>query len=110
MQGIAVEKSLSTIRKMFLKLVEPDFLGDSMWEFRHGRAVVVAKIIDTEWLRSYQARQIDIRPQDSIEADVQVITKYDYDNELISVNHNIVKVYKTVPHCGPQQKKLFDEK
>lgn len=108
-EELLTETKLESTNKMLLKIKKPDFLGESMWEFRHGRETIFAKILDEDWLKKFQTRQIDIRPQDSIEADVQIITKYDYDNELIGVNRNILKVHKTVPHCGSQQQKLFEK-
>lgn len=90
---------------MILKVKKPDYLGDSMWEFKHENKIIPAKILDLDWLRAFQNREVDVRPGDSIKADVKVITKYDYDFDVLSMKYSIQKVIEVIPL--PTQNALF---
>ena len=83
--------------KMILKVKRPDYLGESKWEFRHGRTPINAKITDKNWLLAFQNRELDIRPGDSIECNVEVITRYDFNNEVLGVHHSISSVDSIIP-------------
>lgn len=93
--------------KMILKVKKPDYLGDSKWEFKHGNKTISAKISDMNWLRSFQDREIDVRPQDSLVCNVLTINKYDFEFELISVSHEIKEVIKINPRPSDNQTSLI---
>lgn len=82
---------------MILKVKKPDYLGSSMWEFRFNGKIVPAKIIDESWLIKFQQRKVDIRPGDSIKANVNTIVKYGHDNNVISHNYEIIEVLDVLP-------------
>ena len=52
---------------------------------------ISARIEDTNWLRSFQAREIDVRPGDALRCLATVEHSYGFDNELISENVTITK-------------------
>jgi hypothetical protein len=83
--------------EMNLKVKRPDYLGDAMWDLRHEGHPIEAKIMDLEWLRAFQQRQIEVRPGDAIRAIVQVDVRYDYDNEVVGKRYIIIKVLRVVP-------------
>ena len=83
--------------EMILKIKKPDYLGESMWEFRHGSTVILARGSDGEWLRQFQTREVQIRPGDSIRAVVQIINKYDFEGELLGTSYEISEVSEVVP-------------
>ncbi len=91
-EELLTKKSLSNENDMILKVKKPDYLGDSMWEFRHGRTRIDAPIMDQDWLREFQSRKIDVRPGDSLIARVRVTVNYDYDNNVISTKYSILLV------------------
>lgn len=77
---------------MTLIVKKPDYLGQSKWEFRHGRRPILANVADVEWLVRFQTRKIDVRPGDALRCLVNVEHHYGYDNELISETVVVVKV------------------
>jgi 8-oxo-dGTP pyrophosphatase MutT (NUDIX family) len=74
---------------------KPDYLGVSMWEFRHGEHPLAARIEDLDWLRRFQSRELDVRPGDSLKAGVRTDVRYGYQSEIVSVHHTILVVYGT---------------
>jgi len=102
------ETNLVTENKMILKVKKPDYLGESKWELRHGKTTINAKITDIEWLKKFQNREFDIRPKDSLDCSVKITTNYDIDNELISVDYEVVNVEKVVNFKLATQKSLLD--
>ena len=87
-------KESTKIANMQMNLVvkKPDYLGASMWEFRHGAKTIQAKILDSEWLSSFQNRRVDIRPGDALKCLVTVEYSYGFDNELVRESYAVEKV------------------
>lgn len=104
-EDLLAKETLSSPNTLILKVKKPDYLGESMWDFRLGDRVIPATISDKEWLESFQARKVDIRPGDSIKAIVQISYKYDYDGELLSIRYDISKVIEVIPQ--PEQGRLL---
>ena len=77
---------------MNLIVKKPDYLGESMWDLRHGRKQIMARIDDRVWLDKFQARKIDVRPGDALKCLVTIEHHYGHDNELVSETHEITKV------------------
>lgn len=88
-----------------LQVKKPDYLGESMWEFRHTKNFS-AKILDEEWLKKFQNRKVDIRPGDSIKAKLKVKVKYGFDNKVISETYDIIEVLAVLPKPGIDQTSL----
>ncbi|MDP8228611.1 MAG: hypothetical protein P9M15_04075 [Candidatus Electryoneaceae bacterium] len=99
-------ETLSSSSIMILKVKKPDYLGESQWEFRHGRSKMDVKILDTDWLMDFQSRKFDIRPGDSLRGEVRTELKYGYDQELIGTNHYLDKVIEIIPMNNPSQLSL----
>jgi len=95
---------------MILKVKKPDYLGESKWDFRHGGRSFPAKIIHKVWLESFQNREIDIRPGDSIRTMVEMTDKYDFDGELIGTDYNILQVIEVIQINSPKQMDIFGKK
>jgi len=91
-EGILTKEIINNQSEMVLKIKKPDYLGESMWDFKHGERSIQAKIIDYEWLKKFQNRTFDLRPGDSIKAIVEVQISYGFKNELIATHHYIVQV------------------
>ena len=91
-ESILTKETLINKSAMVLKVKKPDYLGESMWDFKHGERPIQAKINDVEWLNKFQNRTYDLRPGDSIKAIVEIRTSYGFKNELIATHHYIVKV------------------
>lgn len=77
---------------MILKVKKPDYLGQSMWDFKHGAKLIPAKILDGKWLNEFQERKVDIRPGDSLRARVKTTLKYGYDASLVGQSYEILEI------------------
>jgi len=76
---------------------KPDYLGTTQWEFRHGKRFIDGKIADEQWLRDFQDRKVDIRPQDSIRAEVLIAVRYGHDDEVVGESYVIERVIEVLP-------------
>jgi len=77
---------------MILKVKKPDFLGDSMWDFRYEGKRLAAKVQDDGWLKRFHDGEVVLRPGDALRGQVEVETKYGRDKEVIAVHHKVTKV------------------
>lgn len=93
---------------MTLIVKKPDYLGNSKWDFRHGKHPILAKIDDSKWLTSFQSREVDVRPGDALRCQVLIEHGYGYDNELIYERYTVVHVDEVLPSAA-SPKTLFDD-
>lgn len=91
---------------MILKVKKPDYLGNSMWDFKLGSKLIQAKILHSDWLRRFQEREIDIRPGDSIRCNVKTTAKYGYDFELIANSYEVITVLEILRNNTFNQNEL----
>lgn len=96
-ESVLTRESRSSTGEMILKVKKPDYLGTSMWEFRHGDHNWAARIEDVEWLQRFQSRQVDVRPGDSLRAIVRTDVRYGYQNEVVSEHRTLLQVLETLP-------------
>lgn len=106
-EDLITRESIDTTTDMILKVKKPDYLGESKWEFRHENRLINVRVSDVEWLRSFQNRQVDVRPQDSIRAKVRITTKYGYDFNVVAANYEILEVKEVMPADYPVQDGLL---
>lgn len=109
MEDLITGEIYESVTPMILKVKKPDYLGDSMWEFKHGSKTISAKITHTKWLRDFQDRNVDVRPQDSLVCNVKTINKYDFSYELLSVSYEVVEVLRINPRPQNNQMTIDDE-
>ena len=83
---------------MTLIIKRPDYLGTSMWDFRHGRQAISAKIADMLWLNRFHGREIDVRPGDALKCLATLERGYGHDNELVKETVTITKVESVLPN------------
>ena len=83
-----------TIR--ILKIKKPDFLGNSMWELKHGTQTIRAKITDGRWLKRFRDGEISTRPGDAIMGKIKESYKYDKSGNLVSSHHEIYEIIKVI--------------
>lgn len=108
-EELLTKESLSNETKMILKVKKPDYLGSSMWEFKHNNKTIPAKILDDGWLVQFQQRKIDIRPGDSVRARVNVIVRYGHDNSVIGTSYEVIEVIERLPMNDYEQNNLFTD-
>ena len=93
-EQLAIARTIEQpVARMILAVKKPDYLGRSQWEFRLGKRSFTASVLDEEWLRRFQGRQVDVRPGDALECDVQVVYVYGYDNELLRERLAVIQVH-----------------
>ncbi len=82
--------------EMILPVKKPDYLGESMWELRHGKRNISARIEHQDWLRRFQQRQVDVRPGDALRCVVAIETLYGFDNELLAERFTVTEVLEVM--------------
>ena len=92
-----------TVPNMVLFVKKPDYLGSSMWEFRHGKRSISAKIEDEKWLDRFQNRGVDVRPGDALKCRVRGELMYGFDNELLEEKHYVEEIYDVLENRYRQQ-------
>ena len=92
---------------MLLAVKKPDFLGDSQWEFKHGKKTIRAKVADETWLNTFRKREIDVRLGDALRCIVVVAYDYGHDGELLRERFLIVSVQEKIDNQYKQDD-LFD--
>ena len=94
-ESMATRETQTSYSNVVLIVKKPDFLGNSMWEFRHGPTSLIAKIEHEEWLKTFQNRNFDVRPGDAIRCRLRTEVNYGHDNELLSQRNfveNIIEI------------------
>jgi hypothetical protein len=96
-EELLTSQSLSTEGEMILKVKKPDYLGESMWGFRHGSRGIEVKILHKEWLEDFHKRNVDIRLGDSLRVIMKTTNRYDDTGELTGTTYEITKVLNVEP-------------
>ena len=91
-----------------MKIKKADYLGESMWDFKHGQLTIQANIFDKGWLTDFQSGKIKILPGDSLRAIVGEYYKFDQNNNLIGLNYRIEKIDEIIR--APDQPDMFSDK
>ena len=81
-----VETETSSYGEMILTIRKPDTIGNTQWQFKHGKQNISAPIYDNEWLRKYHERKLDIRPGDALRCRIKFV--YAYDKKTVILNHS----------------------
>jgi len=92
---------------MYLKVKKPDYLGQSMWEFKYEGKLIQAKIYDSGWLERFQKKTEILGPGDSIRALVEVKVNYDKYGEVIASHYTILDVKEIVQIPKGVQQSIF---
>jgi len=96
LEAIVTRETIESDGTMILVVKKPDYLGESMWDFRHSNRTLQAKLLDYEWLKKFQNREVEVRPGDAIRARVKVRTSYDHDGEVIGEHYEVIEVIEVL--------------
>jgi hypothetical protein len=99
-ESILTIDSATNETEMILMVKKPDFLGNSMWDFRHDGKRIPAKVTDTRWLESFHRGAVALRSGDALRAWVEIQTNYGTDREIVGVHYRIVEVLEVIPREG----------
>jgi hypothetical protein len=92
----SLESSASGEMDMTLLVRKPDFLGDTQWEFRHGRDSIYAHIADEMWLEQFRSGAEPVYPGTALQCSVSYEYKYNARGEVATAKHTIVKVRRVI--------------
>lgn len=109
LRALLTKESLSNESVVILKVKRPDYLGQSMWDFKLGDHPIQARISDTNWLTDFQSRKTDVRPGDALRAKVQQTISYGFDAEVIGETWEVVEVLEVITVLPPNQVPLLRE-
>jgi hypothetical protein len=107
LQQLVTREVIVTRIPMILKVKKPDFLGESMWEFRHENRTIEAKVLDEVWLEKFRHRSIVLKPGDAIKAVVESEVNYSFEGDVVSASHKIIKVEELISFERGIQNTLF---
>lgn len=107
-RDLLTRESIITEAKRILKVKKPDYLGLSKWVFRYAKHLIEAKILDEEWLNNFQERQVSVQPGDSLRVVLNEEISYGYDNEIVHICYEIIKVLEVIPAQKYIQGELFE--
>lgn len=77
---------------MIIKIKQPDYVSNAMWEFKYEGTSIDAKFEDIQWLYDFQNRKIDVRPKDSLKVNMRVISFIDDNKSDIKKKYYILNV------------------
>ncbi len=109
MEDLIVRESLENEITAIVQIKKPDYLGDSMWEFKYLRGSIEAKILDHNWLRDFRDRKIVLRPGDSLRVKLKQRTSYDFDNNPVSTKYEVTQVIEVLPSDLSDQADVFEQ-
>jgi hypothetical protein len=87
---------ITTKRRLILKIKMLYLIGNAQWEFKLGKQNIKAKILDNDWINSFQNKMIILFPGDALEVGVEISEEYDKYGNLIDTEHTIEKVYNII--------------
>lgn len=108
-EELLAQETLSAESELILKVKKPDYLSESMWDFRHGDKIIQVSVLDSEWLEKFQSRKIVVRPGDSIRGIIRTSHRYDYNGELIATHYDLIKVVDVIEAPENQQLRMPED-
>jgi len=79
-----------------LKIKKADYLGESMWDFKHGQLSIQASIFDKGWLADFHTGKITLLPGDSLRATVREYYRFDQNRNLIGLSYRVEKIHEII--------------
>ena len=105
---VTKETMVSNNNNLILGVKKPDYLASSKWDMKHGNKTISVSIEHSDWLETFQNREIDVRPGDALDCTVRIERKYGHDNELLSEQYFVVSVNRIVNNQLFNQSDLTD--
>ncbi len=90
------DRELTSEQDQYLTIGRPDFFGETMWSFKHGKVTVRYRIADQDWLDNFRAGQYPIKPGDALRVRIRVKHTYDASGNLLESTEEIVRVYSII--------------
>ena len=91
-----------------LKIKKPDYLGESMWDFKYGQLTIQASILDKRWLADFHSGKIRILPGNLLRAIVSEYYRFEQNENLIGLSYRIERIDEII-HASDQPAMFPDE-
>jgi hypothetical protein len=95
-ERILTHETTTSHEEMVLMVKKPDFLGDSMWDFRHEGKRIPARVLDTNWLDSFRRGAVALRSGDALRAWVEIQTNIGTDQEVLGTHYRVLRVLEVI--------------
>jgi hypothetical protein len=95
-EEVLTETTIVNPRDMILKVKKPDFLGDSMWDFRWDGRRLPARVMDAGWLADFHRGLHPLNPGDALDVAVEETVRYGYDKEVLATHYRVLRVRRVV--------------
>ncbi|HXG53843.1 MAG TPA: hypothetical protein VNJ03_00550 [Vicinamibacterales bacterium] len=102
-ESLLTQEMVTSENQMLLLVKKPDYLGNSMWEFRLGEKNIDAKMMDELWLERFRRSEIPLRPGDALRARVKTEIARGFEGEEVSVKYYVLRVSGVVHDANPHQ-------
>ena len=93
---LLTKETASTTSEQLLLIKKPDYLGNSMWEFRLGDRPIEAKMLDRDWLERFHRQEIPLRPGDALRAVVKIETAEGFEGHAVATHYYVMTVLQVV--------------
>lgn len=93
---VLIKESITNSTEAIIKIKKPDYIGESMWQFRFSDHVIEAKIHHETWLADFQSRKIEAHPGDSLRVILETTVDYGYGGEVVGTHYRVTKVFHVI--------------
>ncbi len=106
-EELLIQKKTVEGARLVLAVKKPDYLGYSMWDFRHEGHTIEAVIEDHEWLQKFQMGRVPLEPGDALDARVRIEVQEGFEGESPIIHYAVTKV-EDVVKCDRQRGMFSD--
>ncbi|HEY8965710.1 MAG TPA: hypothetical protein VIM58_04655 [Candidatus Methylacidiphilales bacterium] len=92
-----------------LKVKKPDYLGNSQWQFRHKKHLILAFMDDHDWLLQFQSKRVDLEPGDALHLLLETKQNLDDDGLIIATHYRVTKVLGVIQSRTEPGDDLFEK-
>jgi hypothetical protein len=107
-EALITRESIVNQAVMILKVKKPDFLGESMWDFKFQGRTIEVLFRDFEWLKRFRERTVVLRPGDAIKGLVETEVRYSFEGEALSTRNTLIRVDEVISVENPSQSEFFE--
>lgn len=105
-EDILTADELTNDSQAILQVKKPDYLGQSMWEFRDRDHSIRAKIVHGDFLDAFQHRREDVRPGDALRVMLRTSVRVTADGEEVARRYTILDVFEVLRSKPTEQQPL----
>lgn len=103
---VLIKESITNSTEAIVKVKKPDYIGESMWQFKFSDHVIEAKIQDEPWLSNFQTRKEEVQPGDSLRVTLETTVDYGYGGDVVGTRYVITKVFHVIDGGRSEQMEM----